>query len=167
MAKSVTAKFALTLSAEESDPQDTTSPRASHSLNPVSQANMRSNTTPASEELWSEQRTLSSGTDTFDLRALTGPLGAVNMDTYRTVVIKIAALAANTSPIKITPGSVDPYPIFGSTTPADGTITLEPGDQCMFYSPTGRVAVDTSNRNIDITSADADAIYEVLIVAGT
>lgn len=125
---------------------------------------LHAGSTPPATKVWSDKITLSSGTATIDLTALTGAFAAAV--TFAGLKIQAAHFAAdsnNTERLKIAQGGSEPYYIFGW----DGdSVTLFPGEETLARRKNTLQIVGALWRKITITSADADAIIDIHLVAG-
>ncbi len=125
---------------------------------------LNASSTPPATKSWSDQRTLSGGTDTLDLEALVqAGLSNINMTGLKVQLIKIFAASANTAVLVVKDGTTNGYNIFGD---ASGQVSIPAGGTVMLFGNDGLQDIAASDSEIDITSTDADAIYDILIVAG-
>ena len=125
---------------------------------------LTASTTVPVTKAWGDERTLSSGTDTFDLTALVNAAhDNIDMTGLKVQFIKVLALSTNTEAITVEPGDADPYEIFGS---AAGKVDLVAGAWTLCYFADGNEDVASDAKNIKVTSSDVDAKYQVQIVAG-
>jgi len=113
---------------------------------------------------WSDQRSLSSGTDSLDLTALVHTnLNNVDFTGLKVQLLKLKAAAANTAAIVFADASSNGYSLFGD---ASGQITLPAKAQALFYFGDTLADVSSTVKALTITSTDLDATYDILIVAG-
>lgn len=113
---------------------------------------------------WSDQRQLSTGTDTIDLAALVrANMPNVDMSGLKIQMVKIVAATANTAGIVFADGSSNGYNIFGD---GSGQVTVLAGMQLVWFGNDKLDDVGGSDKVIDVTSSDADAIYEIIIAGG-
>lgn len=164
----VTAKYHFKLDAEDAPALGydlLTDPTGTHTIG-SSSGSLTASTTPAVSAAWSDRITLTAGAATIDLTALTrgnGTLAALSMSGLKVVLIKIFAATANTAVVKFTNGAANGYNIFGA---AGGDVSVPAGGMLMFYGYTGLAAVSATVKNIDVTSSDTDAIFDIIIVGG-
>lgn len=121
-------------------------------------------TTVAITQVYSDRRALTAGAYTLDLRTLVGPNGvALDLNGLKVKGIIIAANAANTAGIKVVKGSVTGYSIWKTAT---GEVTADPG--CFIVQTFGNnlAAVSATVKFIDFSSSQADAEFEIILVAG-
>lgn len=114
---------------------------------------------------FSDKRTLSAGTDTFDLTALVrSPAPSpVDFTGLKVKLFKIKADDSNTDDITIKPNVSNGYAIFGATNELD----LPPGTTQYLWGADKFPTVGATSKDMDVTSAQANAIYEISMVAGT
>jgi len=127
-----------------------------------------STTSPPATIQWQDTRTLTASADTIDLTALTeGGLSAAKDCTgLRVRLVKIYASVNNTASIAVEDASSNGYRIFGSSA---GRVDIPVGGIVMFYCHNGDASVpiiSSTAKNIGVSSSDADASYEIQIVAG-
>ena len=122
------------------------------------------NSTVPATKAWSDNRQLAAGSDSIDLNALPfGNLPNVDLTGVKVQLVKIKADAANTAAIKFKVGAANGYNIFGSAT---GEKSLPKGAQSIEFWNDQLPDVGAAAKNIDITSSDADAKYDIELVAG-
>jgi len=122
-----------------------------------------SSTAPATK-VWSEQITLGSGTHTIDLTSLSrSTLSTVDMTGLKVQAVKIFTATDNTEDTVFTVGASNGYHIFGGSA---GKVTMVEGAYLEFYFPEGLADVSSTVKTIDVSSSDADAIFDIMIVAG-
>lgn len=121
-------------------------------------------TIPATQQ-WQDENTLSAGARTIDLSSLTfGNFStAKNFTGLKVQLFKFIASSSNTDNIQIVDGGTNGYLIFDS---ASSHVQVPAGGIVMYYAPEGLADIDATHKTIDLTSADADASYQVQIVAG-
>lgn len=162
---SVTASFNLDLKADEVlalGLDNVTDPTLRHAV--VTSGTLTGSTSVPSTKAFSDQRSLAAGTDTLDLTALVGALSsAIDMTGLKVQLVKIVAAIANTEDIVIADTAATGYFIFGD---ASGQVTLPPGGSIMLFGNEGLPDVGAGAKDIDVTSSDLDAIYDIIIVAG-
>ena len=73
------------------------------------------------------------------------------------------ANANNTANISIQDGATNGYDIFGDS---GSYVSVPPGGWVLYYGADGLDDVGSSDKTIDLASSDADASYQVQIVAG-
>ena len=120
-------------------------------------------TIPATK-VWGDTRSLTAGTDTIDLTALTGPLGStVDFTGLKVQLVKIVGAAANTAVLVVQQGDTNPYLIFNTTGRA-----IDVGIDGAYMQKWKDSLADVSStvKTIKVTSSDTDASYEILLVAG-
>lgn len=113
---------------------------------------------------FADQRTLSGGADAIDLAALTGPLSStVDFTELKVQLVKIKAAAANTAAIVVKPAAANGYHLFGD---ADGQVTLAAGCEVLMRRNDDLPDVGPTAKDLAITSSDADAVWDIELVAG-
>lgn len=129
-------------------------------------------TTPTATDVWSAERTLVAGADSIDLVALTevilGSTVTKSFAAKRIVAFGIAAHPDNSSQIQW-PGGGSSYRLFGLTILGDtGGYIAEPGSHVVKYCKSNLPLCTSSPavRTIACESADSDAKYEIVLVAG-
>lgn len=130
-------------------------------------------TTPLASDVWSAERTLAAGVDSFDLVALTEViLGSTVTKSFlgkRIVAFGIAAHPDNSAPITFVAGSTT-YKLFGTSALFDTEgYVAEAGSHMVKFCKSNLPLVSTSplSRVVDCASDDADAKYQIVLVAGT
>ena len=142
---------------------DSPNPNVTHEISGDS-GTLDANSTVPATKAWKDDRQLSSGTDTFDLTALSrGNLNDEDFTGLKVQIIKIKAKSTNTAVTTFKAGTTNGYNLFGN---ADGEITLDAGAVALFQMNDKLADVGASAKNIDISSTDVDAQYEILLVAG-
>lgn len=165
----VTVNFIQELKAEESISLGldlVSNPTVTHQIgdNGRTSGTLTASTVVPATKAWSDTRTLSAGADALDLTALVfGNLANVTFSGLKVQNIKIKAAATNTSPIVVKPAASNGYNLFGD---ADGQVTLGAGAEVQVYNPDTLADVGGSAKAVDVTSADVDAIYSIILVAG-
>jgi hypothetical protein len=120
--------------------------------------------TPAATQVWSDRASLTAGAATIDLTALArANLSALDLTGLKVQVILIRNLSTNTGTLEIDVGAANGYNILGSAT---SEAVLPVGGFLFAYLPEGTPDVSGTASDIDLVSADTDATYDVLIVAG-
>lgn len=124
------------------------------------------NTTIVVTKAWSDQGELVAGTKTIDLTSLSrgADLAAEDFTGAEVKFAVIHAVSTNTSAIVVATGGANGYWIFGS---AGGEVSIPAGGHTTYYAVEGNPTVAVGAKNIDITSADVDAKYDIILVAGT
>lgn len=162
---SVTANFALVCTVEEvvdlgmDIPAD---PTITHAISGTSGVLDASSAVPATKA-WTDERTLAAGADTIDLTALEGgDLPDISFSGLKVQLVKIKADATNTAAVSFATGASNGYAIFGTS----GVVALSAGACCLFYMADKLGDVGSGAKTVDVTSADADAKYQIELVAG-
>ena len=108
---------------------------------------------------------LSGGAATLDLTSIThgSELNAVTFSGLKVQLLKVRARSTNTDTVTIVDGASNGYNIFGD---ASGQITLSAGMEALFFYNEALADVSGSAKTIDFSSSDADAIVDIIIVAG-
>jgi hypothetical protein len=121
-------------------------------------------TTVAITQVYSDRKALAAGVYTLDLRALTGPNGvALDLNGLKVKGIIIVANPANTAGIVVKDGATNGYLIWGSAT---GENTVWPGFPIEQIFGNNLAAVSATVKTIDFSSSQADAEFEIILVAG-
>ncbi len=127
-------------------------------------ATLNATSTVPATKVWSDQRSLTAGTDSIDLTNLTnGNLPAVDMTGLKVQVVKIVSASANTDTITVVDGATNGYNLFGD---ASGQVTLMVGGHVLWFGNENLADVSSSVKTIDFSSSDTDATYDIIIVAG-
>lgn len=169
---SVTAIYNLKLLVEEvlSVSQDLADdPPLNHELSTPIAGILSASTKVPVTKVWSDTRTLVAGADTFDLTSLTGPSAvAIDFTGLKVQIIALAAAATNTEPIKFDVGAANGYNLFGSATSelSLDAYTGEYGAGVLMFCPETLPEVAAGAKTVDMTSADLDAAYSIILVAG-
>lgn len=161
----IEAKYDLKLSVEEVLALGVDlagDPTATHQITGTSGTLTGSTTVPATT-VWGDKRQLAAGTDTIDLTALVeGNLPNKDLTGLKLQLIKLKATSTNTAVLTVKPAATNGYE-FGAT---NDEITLHPGGAVLLFVPDLAPDVAAGAKDITVTSSDADAEYEILIVAG-
>lgn len=130
-----------------------------------SSASLDADSSPPCTKAWSDQVQLAAGALTLDLAALNrgSLLSAENFTGLKVQVIKIKAPDTNTATVSIAPGATNGYHLFGA---ADGKVHLGPGDECLFKYTEQLPDVAAGAKDIALASAQADALLQIILVAG-
>lgn len=141
-----------------------------HAVTEDTSHTLDSGSTPAITQVWSDSFTLSSGTATIDLTALSRTAQSdLNLSTgsLKIQAFILAVPSTNTGSVTITDGATNGYNLFGD---ASGQITIGASGQAglaMFYLPEQLPEVANGSADtIDFSSGDADATVEIVLVAG-
>lgn len=123
-------------------------------------------TTPKAEEIWSDQIQLSAGAYTIDLTALVRGAERPDLDATGLAItaIKVVSADANTDDITIVSGASNGYDFMNAD--ASGRVTLSPGDALVLRT-NGNGAVGAADAEIDLSSSDTDAVFDIIIMFGT
>lgn len=120
-------------------------------------------TTPAVTEQYSDNLDLVAGTVTIDLTALDkGTLPDLDATGLKVQFIKIKADPTNTGTITAKPAAVNGYDLFGAT----GEQVLAAGAEILINANSALDAVGAADKDIDVTSSDADAKLKIQLVFG-
>lgn len=129
------------------------------------QVNLSASTTPPVTTVVTEQVQLTAGEANLDLTSLSGPLSSsVDFSGLKLQLMKVQAAAANTGVVTMDPATANPY-LFCPTT-SNPKIGLNAGEMAMFYFNESLADVSSTALGIKFTSADVDAIVDLLLVAG-
>ena len=165
MAAAVSAAYALALKVAETlglALDHATDVDAEHDF--AISGTLNGTSTPPATKAFSDEGQLSGGTKTIDLTALVGALAAsVDFTGLKVQLVKIRADSANTSTITVKDGATNGYNLFGD---ASGQITLGAKDAALLFFNDSLPDVAAGAKDIDITSSDVDAKYDIIIVAG-
>jgi len=113
---------------------------------------------------FSDTRALAAGADALDLTALPDRDGKTqDLSGLKPQLVKIKAAGTNTAAIVFKPAAADGYNLFGD---ADGQVTVPPGCEALFYWNDKLADVGAGAKAVEAASADADAGYSIIIVAG-
>jgi hypothetical protein len=169
---SVTAIYDLKLLVEEvlSVSQDLADdPQLDHEPSTAIAGILTASTKTPASKVWSDTRSLVAGADTFDLTSLTGPNGtSIDFTGLKVCLIFIAADKDNTEPIKFDVGAANGYNLFGAAT-SEISLDANTGDYgagVLMFCPETLPDVAAGAKNIDVTSAEADGSYSIILVAG-
>lgn len=168
MADTVSAKFYLLLQATvgvDLSQDNSTDPDIVEEFGQTQANTLDANTTPAVTKSWSDQVSLTAGTVTLDLTALSRGtnMSTVNMNGLKVQLVKIKAKSTNTQTITIADAASNGYNLFGD---ASGQVTLDASGEIMQYTPELLANISSTAKDITITSNDVDAIFDIQIVAG-
>lgn len=166
MAESVTAHYELKLIAEHTVAlglDDASDPTTTHDIGDV-KGTLTSTSTVAVTKPWSDTGTLTAGAATVDLTAL----DYVNLPTadwtgLKVKAIKISCPSTNSAGVGVAPGAANPYDIWGR---AATDIFILPGQAYLAYFADENEDIDATHKTIDLSSADLDATYSIMMVAG-
>lgn len=141
-----------------------TAPTYTHKIDGLEKVNLDATSTPAVTKAWSDQRSLSAGTDTIDLTALAVPgQDAVDFSGLKVQVIKFYNRSGNSGAMEIAPDATNGYNIFGTN---DDKVTVPVGGAIQAYLPEGNPDVAGGSADeITITGTGTDT-YDILLVAG-
>lgn len=115
-------------------------------------------------KVYSDTITLSAGAYTIDLTTLGGPLStSVTLSGLKPQLWMIQAASTNTDVLEFDVGGTNGYNWGGDAT---SHIALTAGASVLFYWPDNLADVGASAKTIDVSSADVDAIFKIVIVAG-
>ena len=131
-------------------------------------AKLGATTTPVVTKVYAQQLQLSGGALTLNLTALTDGVGAaLDLDTLKVQIFAVknapSTGAANTDTLNIKTGAVDGFGILGDTL---SEATLAIGGFLVIYNPEGTADVAAAVDQVDFSSTDVDASFQVLIAAG-
>lgn len=125
-------------------------------------ATLNASSTPPATKTAAFQKALSTGSGTIDLTALPGTNGAtVDGTGLKVQAIKFANPAANANPITVAVGASNGYDLFGSAF----SITLQPGQEALFYGNDATPDVGASDKTLDLTGTGSQAL-NVQVVLG-
>jgi hypothetical protein len=144
-----------------------TNPTIQHrvSYSGVLSGTLDASSTVAVDEVYSDTRALTAGAYTLNLAALTSTLATTKDFTGKKVkAILIAANSANTAGIVVKDGASNPYLIFATST---GETTVYPGCYVQHTFGGNLAAVSSTVKNIDFSSSDTDAEFQIILVVGT
>lgn len=161
----VTCKYDLLLNVEETALTTGVVGNAQTQLHYIStNGTLTNGTTPVVSQVWSATRSLTAGSDTLDLTALArGSYANLDLTGLKVKLLKIAISSSNSAAIVFADHATTGYLLFGD---ASGQVTLAAGAEAFFYFKDNLAAVSSTVKQIAITSADTDATYSMIIVAG-
>ena len=108
--------------------------------------------------------TLSGGVATIDLTALVGPYAsAVTFSGLKLRFFQILNPAGNSALLTVAPGASDGYLLYGD---ASGQVSLGLGRSDLTYGADSMPTVGPTAKDIDLSSTDQDAAFEILLAAG-
>lgn len=166
MAAAVSATYNCHLTVNETIAlglDDVSDPAVTHDIGDTKDTLTATSTVKATKA-WSDTATLSAGAATIDLTSLAnGNLPTVTFSGLKVKVVKIICPTGNTEPIVFAVGAANPYDLFGT---ASDRISVSPGNALVFYFADELENVDATHCEIDLSSADQDAAYSIIIVAG-
>jgi len=143
---------------------DVDDPTVSYSAGGATPVDMSAATTPVATAAWFQEVGLSAGAVTLDFTALArGNLSDLDLTGLTIQAWKIQADSQNTSPILMQEGDANPYYLCGAT---GDTISLDASDEFMFKGSDSLQAVAAGAKDIKVTSADVDAKFKLVLVAG-
>lgn len=162
----VTANYDLKLQVFETPDASIDSPDPQinwHELEPDIKATLDAASSLPVSKAWADKRTLTAGVDTIDLTSLTGPFASsIDLTGLRVQIMRITADKSNSEDLVVKFGASNPYPIFG----AAGTVNIPPGGALLMLFNAKLALVAASVKDIDVSSADATAVYRVVLAAG-
>jgi hypothetical protein len=121
--------------------------------------------TVAIDDVFSDRRSLTAGALTLDLSALTSTLATTKDFTGKRVKgLFVMGSPSNTGGILIKKGASNGYEIFGSSS---GQATVHPGCPLEVLFGSNLAVVGAANEEVDFSSADLDAEFEIILVVGT
>ncbi len=166
MAASVTAKYNFLLSVYETLglTQDLAAdPAITHAITGLSGVLDGTTAVPLTKA-WSDTRTLSGGTETLDLTALTrSPAATVDCTGLKIQFVLIKADAANTQVLTVAGAAATPYEFYGD---ASGQISIPAGGVNYLYGKDALADVSATVKSVTISSTHLTASYSIIIVAG-
>lgn len=140
-------------------------PRVTHQIaSPAAAGTLNATSTPVASQVASDAGALTAGAATIDLTAAPSrDGGTVDLTGLKVQAVKIACPATNTAAVVVAVGASNGYHLFGD---GDGQIAIPAGGQVLFIAPEGLPDVGAAACEIDLASADADAAYSIILVAG-
>ncbi len=128
-----------------------------------SQDGLSATTTPAVTKQAGGAHQLTAGAETLDLTAMANDAGgAVDMTGLKVQAVYIRITTA-TAPVVFAKGATNGYALFAASS---GQIGLAAGEDVLLRFNESRPDVAAGAKTIDVSSADADAEYEIYLVAG-
>lgn len=114
------------------------------------------------DDVYADRITLSAGALTLDLTNLVSTLAvAKNFNGKKVRGIILIADVNNSAGVVVKGGASNPYLIWGSAT---GEVTVWPGLPIMQLFGTNLAAISGTVKTIDFSSADLDAVLDVILV---
>ena len=124
-------------------------------------------TTPDITKVWGDTIILSGGSFTFDLTDLDGGnLPNIDMSGLKVRLIKISTHPNNSAKIVIKTGATNGYELFGGDGVDNGLIVLSASETAMFVFLDSLELVAAGVKEVDCTSADLDAQFDIIIGVG-
>ena len=139
-------------------------PELIHQLDTLIRGKLDANSAVPGTKVWSDTRSLSGGDETLDLTALTrGSAPTVDFTGLKVQMFIFAPASTNTGQIIVGQGAANPYFLFVTTGKA---ADVSEGGALMVFHNERLADVSATVKNIRIQSADLDATYSVILVAG-
>lgn len=130
----------------------------------IAQATLSASTTVPASRVYSLTLNLVAGTQTIDLTALTNLAGAaLDFTGLKVQLVMVKAASSNTAAVVFTDHAINGYNIFGA---ADGSVTIHPGGFVLYGGNDQLDDVAAADKQIVATSGDADAVAQIVLVAG-
>jgi len=166
MAESVTAHYDLKLIAEHTVAlglDDAADPTTEHDIGDV-KGTLTSSSSVAVTKAWSDTGALVAGAATIDLTALDfANLPTADWTGLKVKAIEISCPSMNSAGVGVAPGAANPYDIWGR---AATDVFLLPGTAHLAFFANQLENVDATHKTIDLSSADLDATYSIIMIAG-
>ena len=169
MATSVSAQYDLvlkvTVTQAHGDQNVTNVPVVVHSLGTIGDTLTANSAVPATED-YTETITLTAGAATIDFSALDqGDLTDIDVAAaaLKPQLVIFEAAAANTAGVVIVDGAANGFNIWGD---ANGSVTVLPGCANLAFWNDKLDDAGATDKTIDLSSSDVDAIIKVIIVFG-
>lgn len=125
---------------------------------------LNATSTPPATQCAYQEKVLTAGAATLDLRTLTGSNSlAVDLNGLKPVAILVKAPATNTNPITLGVGASNGYDGLGSAF----EVTLKPGMSVQLDLHNQGTAVSGTNKTLDLTGTGSTDKLQFGVVAGT
>lgn len=113
---------------------------------------LHASSTPVATKGFGFEVTLSAGTASIDLRSLTGPNGACDLNGLKVQAMLFVNPGSN--PITVAPAGANPYPLFGT----GNSVVVPAGGSLAFYFPEGLPDVSATVKALTLTGTGTDKL---------
>jgi len=164
---SVTATYDISIVVQEEVAlglTDVSDPTITHDIG-ATRATISGASTVDVTKAWSNTGALAAGVATIDLTALPrSNLPDVTFTALKVKLVKIECPSTNSAGVVVDIGAANPYDLFGD---ANGQIMVLPGQTYGAYLAEQAETCDATHKELDLSSADADAAYSIVLAAGS